>query len=192
MQIFRSLIFVAVLAAGIAAQASTQTPDDPDSRATHRSSQPTPKLLSAAMPSSAEDTAAESALLDLANQSRRQAGLPPLRMDDSLRDAARAHARMMVSRQQLSHRFSGEPTLMERLLDTGIRLDQVGENVAYHSSVEKAFSALMNSAPHRENLLDPHFNLAGFAAYWNDGRLYVVQDFAHSVPSITPASRRQK
>jgi uncharacterized protein YkwD len=181
-----------MLAVAISAEASTQARESTDSRATQRSSQPTPKLLSAAMPSSAEDTAAESALLDLANQSRRQSGLPPLRMDDSLRDAARAHARIMVSRQQLSHRFSGEPTLMERLLDTGIHLDQVGENVAYHSSVEKAFSALMNSAPHRENLLDPHFNLAGFAAYWNDGRLYVVQDFAHSLPGIAPASHKQK
>lgn len=192
MQPPRRFILAFVLMAAVAAQASTQASDGAGSRSAPRSSQPTPKLLSAAMPSSNEDSAAESALLDLANQSRRQAGLPPLRMDDSLRDAARAHARIMVSRQQLSHRFSGEPTLMERLLDTGIHLDQVGENVAYHSSVEKAFSALMNSAPHRENLLDPHFNLAGFAAYWSEGRLYVVQDFAHSLPGIAPASRKQR
>jgi uncharacterized protein YkwD len=192
MQSSRAFILVLVLALSAAAQPSTQAPESVNSHQAQRSSQPTPKLLSAAMPSSSEDTAAESALLELAKQSRRQAGLPPLQMDVSLRDAARAHAHLMVARQQLSHRFSGEPTLMERLLDTGIRLDQVGENVAYHSSVAKAFSALMNSAPHRENLLDPHFNLAGFAAYWSDGRLYVVQDFAHSLPQVAPASRMKK
>jgi uncharacterized protein YkwD len=144
------------------------------------------------MPSSTEDRAAESMLLELANQSRRQAGLPALRMDESLRDAARTHARIMVDRRQLSHQFNGEAGLMQRLRDTGLPLDAVGENVAYHGSVEKAFTALMNSAPHRENLLDPHFNLAGMAAYWSEGRLYVVQDFAHARPQVTPASRKQK
>jgi len=96
----------------------------------------------------------------------------------------------MVARQQLSHQFSGEADLMQRLRQTGLPLDSVGENVAYHASVEKAFAALMNSAPHRENLLDPRFNLAGMAAFWSDGRLYVVQDFAHQAPRIAPASRR--
>jgi len=183
----RASILIFVLSLNAAAQ--TPVSEDAGSRNSQRSTQPTPKLLSAAMPSSNEDHAAESMLLELANQSRRQAGLPALRMDESLRDAARAHARIMVSRQQLSHQFQGEAGLMQRLRDTGLPLDSVGENVAYHASVEKAFSALMNSAPHRENLLDPHFNLAGMAAYWSDGRLYVVQDFAHAKARVAPASR---
>ena len=184
----RISILALALAVNSAAQPSASSAGDRTRPS--ESTQPTPRLLSAAMPSSTEDNAAESALLDLANQSRRQAGLPPLRMDDDLRDAARAHARMMVARQQLSHRFEGEAGLMQRLRDTGLPLDAVGENVAYHSSVEKAFSALMNSAPHRENLLDPHFNLAGMAAIWSEGRLYVVQDFVHSAPQVAPASRK--
>jgi hypothetical protein len=43
----------------------------------------------------------------------------------------------------------------------------------------------MRSAPHRENLLDRGFNVAGVAAIWSKGRLYVVQDFAHEVPSYS-------
>ena len=109
-------------------------------------------------------------------------------MDAHLSSAARVHARLMVERQQLSHQFDGEPPLMPRLLETGLRLDRVGENVAYNASVEKAFEALMQSPAHRRNLLDPSYNSAGFAALWSHQRLYVVQDFARQLPSITKTS----
>jgi uncharacterized protein YkwD len=156
-----------------------------------RHSKPTPKSVSAQSSlTSLEDSAAEQELLDLANQRRREAGAPPLRMDASLSNAARAHARLMVERQELSHQFDSEPLLMPRLLETGLRLDRVGENVAYNASVEKAFEALMQSPPHRRNLLDPSYNSAGFAAFWSNQRLYVVQDFAHQLPSIAKTSSR--
>ncbi len=152
-------------------------------------SKPTPKFVSAqSSPTSLEDSAAEQQLLDLANQRRREAGAPPLRMETTLSNAARAHAQLMVGRQELSHQFDGEPSLMPRLLETGLRLDRVGENVAYNASVEKAFESLMQSPPHRRNLLDPSFNSAGFAAFWSKQRLYVVQDFAHQLPSISKTS----
>lgn len=151
--------------------------------------QPSPKGISAQpSPTSHEDSVAEQELLELANQRRSEVGAPPLRMDASLANAARAHARLMVDRQQLSHQFDGEPRLMPRLLQTGLRLDAVGENVAFNSTVEKAFEALMQSPPHRRNLLDANFNSAGFAAFWSNGRIYVVQDFAHRVPSVTQTS----
>lgn len=140
-------------------------------------------------PASTEDLAAEQALLEMANQSRHEAGAPPLRMDANLTTAARKHARLMVERQQLSHHFDGEPTLMPRLLETGLRLDHVGENVAFNSSAEKAFAALMQSPLHRQNLLNADFNSAGFAAFWVERRLYVVQDFAHRLPSIAKTSQ---
>jgi len=151
--------------------------------------QPSPKMISAqTSPTPYEDAAAEKQLFELANQSRREAGAPPLRMDATLSNAARAHAHLMVERQQLSHQFDDEPRLMPRLLETGLRLDRVGENVAFNASAEKAFEALMQSPPHRRNLLDPTYNSAGFAAFWSNGRLYVVQDFAHQMPSITKTS----
>src|SRR5207248_2539087 len=159
-------------------------------RQTSSKTQPRSRLLWVAMPSSFEDAVAESVLLSLANSSRRQAGLPPLRFDPNLIQAARAHARLMVAQGQLSHQFEGEAPLMSRLRKTGIRLDSVGENVAYDHSPEQAFDALMHSPPHRQNLLDPAFNTAGFAAFWSAGRLYVVQDFAHRIPEIRPSASR--
>jgi uncharacterized protein YkwD len=142
------------------------------------------------MPSSAEDRAAESTLLGLANRRRREAGVPPLRADEGLTEAARVHARLMVHRQQLSHQFDGEPSLMPRLRESGLRINQAGENVAYNAGAEEAFEALMQSPPHRQNLLDPDFNVAGMAAFWSHGRLYVVQDFARVLPEFVPASKK--
>jgi hypothetical protein len=49
----------------------------------------------------------------------------------------------------------------------------------------------MRSAPHRRNLLDRGFNAAGMAAIWSHGRLYVVQDFAHEIPSYSAKQSRQ-
>jgi uncharacterized protein YkwD len=185
-----ALIFSLAMAGHAGAQATTSPANKAVNRSSQTSTQPTPKLLSAALPSSTEDAAAESALLELANHRRQQAGMPPLRMDEGLTAAARAHARLMVEKQQLSHQFDGERSLMPRLRDSGLRLSWAGENVAYNASAEKAFEALMQSAPHRQNLLDSDFNVAGFAAFWSDGRLYVVQDFAHVLPDIVPASKR--
>src|SRR5271165_6595535 len=69
----------------------------------------------AAASASFEDHAAENELLEMANKSRGLAGVPPLRMEDNLREAARAHARLMVASELLEHRFPGEPALLERI-----------------------------------------------------------------------------
>ena len=151
--------------------------------------QPTPNSNSAAESSSGEDTAAENELLEAANKSRELAGVPPLRVGESLREAARAHARRMVESARLEHRLSGEPSLLERIALvsplSGLKIDRAGENIANATCAPGANDALMRSAPHRENLLDRGFNVAGVAAIWSKGRLYVVQDFAHEVPSYS-------
>ncbi len=94
-----------------------------------RSSQPTPKVLNAALPLSSEDYSAEGELLQLANQSREDAGLPPMHLDGSLTQAARAHARLMVENGQLAHQFDGELPLMQRIAQvSSLHLDRAGEN----------------------------------------------------------------
>jgi uncharacterized protein YkwD len=159
--------------------------------------QPTPHPNSAAGASSNpdEDSAAENELLESANKSRELAGAPPLRIDESLREAARLHARLMIASNRLEHQFSGELALLERIAQvssvTGtLKIDRAGENVAYANCASAANDALMHSPPHRENLLDRGFNTAGFAAIWNKGKLYVVQDFAHEVTSYSAQQTR--
>ncbi|MFZ1133261.1 MAG: CAP domain-containing protein [Terriglobales bacterium] len=143
-----------------------------------------PNLANTAL--SGEDSAAENELLEAANKSRELAGASQLKLDDSLRQAARAHAQRMVESGQLEHQFPSERPLLERIAEaSSLRLDRVGENIANAANARSANEVLMNSPPHRENLLDRGFNVAGFAAIWRNGRLYVVQDFAHQVPSYS-------
>ena len=142
---------------------------------------------------SGDDSTAENELLGAANRSRELAGVAPLRMEAALREAARTHARQMVANQRLDHQFPGEPSLMQRIALVAsmngplseLRIDRAGENVADASRALQAHESLMHSPPHRENLLDPRFNVVGVGAIWSKGRLYVVQDFAHELPSYS-------
>ncbi len=162
-----------------------------DSSTNIDSKQPTPNANSAAGATSGEDTAAENELLKAANRSRADAGVAGLRMDDSLREAARTHALRMIANDRLEHQFSGEPALLERIGEVSpLKIDRVGENVAYAESAPDVNAVLMHSAPHRENLLDRGFNVAGMVAIWSQGKLYVVQDFAHDLPSYSARESR--
>jgi uncharacterized protein YkwD len=177
----------AMLAANPGPCAAETTPPAVDVRNDDiHNEQPAPHSNSAAGAYSGEDSAAENELLEWANKSRKLAGVPPLRMEESLREAARAHARRMVRSKQLEHKLSGEPSLLERIAQVSpLKMDRAGENIAYATCAPSANEVLMRSAPHRENLLDRGFNVAGVAAIWSKGRLYVVQDFAHEVPSYS-------
>lgn len=137
-------------------------------------------------PSPIYDEQAEQQLLDLANRARVQVGAPPLQFDNGLNLAARAHAAEMVEQQQLSHQFAGEPSLPHRLAAaSALHIDRAGENVAADLNVEHAHHELMLSPPHRENLLDSGYNVAGFGVVRSGDRLYVVEDFGHSLPEFS-------
>jgi uncharacterized protein YkwD len=188
-----SLAMLAALPGACPAQTTSPVIDAPNnthydvsSKQPAPDNQPSPILHSADGPSAGEDSAAENELLAAVNKSRKQTGAPPLRMDESLREAARAHARLMIASERLDHQFSGEPALLDRIAQAGpLKLDRAGENVAYSTCASGANDALMHSAPHRENLLNRAFNVAGVAAVWNKDKLYVVQDFAHELPSYS-------
>jgi len=132
------------------------------------------------------DRQAEHQLLDLANADRARAGLPPLKMDDGLVRAARAHAAQMASQHQLSHQFSGEPSLTQRIsANSALHLERAGENVALATTADDAHQALMSSPPHRDNLLNASFNVAGFGVFRSGNRIYVAQDFGSSIATYS-------
>ncbi|HTM87444.1 MAG TPA: CAP domain-containing protein [Terriglobales bacterium] len=134
------------------------------------------------------DVAAERRLLDLANRDRMKAGLAPLQKDEGLTRAAREHATAMAAQQKLSHQLAGEPSLVHRLAaNSKTHLDQTGENVAFAGSVDQAQDNLMHSPPHRANLLNAGYNVAGFSVVRRGSLLYVTQDFGHSLPSRSDA-----
>ena len=135
----------------------------------------------------------EDRLLELANQSRLQAGAPPLTLDPGLSRAALIHAQAMVDARQLSHQFSGEPSLPQRLADrTRLQLDQEGENVAFDYNADEGHNHLMHSPPHRANLLNPAYNVVGLGVVRSGDRLYIVQDFGHALPSYSLPEVKQQ
>jgi uncharacterized protein YkwD len=139
-------------------------------------------------PSPRYDLEAERRLLELANRDRAKAGLPPLQKDEGLTQAAREHATEMAAQQKLSHQLSGEPDLEQRVAaNTKIHLDRTGENVAFAGSVDQAQDNLMHSPPHRANLLNAEYNVAGFSVVRSGSLLYVTQDFGHSLPNHSDA-----
>lgn len=132
------------------------------------------------------DASAEQLLLALANQARRDAGVPPLAIDAGLSQAARAHAEVMVAARQLSHRLDGEPTLPQRLAEaTNTKLDQEGENVAFDYDAEHGHQHLMLSPPHRANLLNAAYNVVGLGVLRSGNHIYIVQDFGHALPNYS-------
>ncbi|MGB6630951.1 MAG: CAP domain-containing protein [Terriglobales bacterium] len=194
--LFAMLAFIVGLCAGLCAAQTTPPAVDASSGFQRgvsdkvsndtNTKQPNPHSNSAVGASSGEDSTAENELLETANKNRELAGVPPLRMNESLREAARAHARQMIASNRLEHQLSGEPSLLQRIaLVNPLKIDRAGENIAYADCAPNVNATLMRSAPHRENLLDRTFNLAGFAAIWSKGKLYVVQDFAREVPSYS-------
>jgi len=136
---------------------------------------------------------AEQQLLALANQSRHQAGAPPLALDSGLSQAARTHAQAMLEAGQLSHQFDGEPSLPKRLAaTTNLQLDQEGENVALDYSAEGGHQHLMLSPPHRANLLNPAYNVVGLGVVRSGDRLFIVQDFGHTLPNYSSAEVKDR
>ena len=145
-----------------------------------RKPKPAAFVASAVQFSFAYEADAENQLFALANQVRAEAGVPALQRDEGLTQAAREHAAAMAAQQQLSHQFSREASVQQRLTAaTPLHIDRAGENVAYAATVDQAHDNLMHSPPHRENLLNPAYNVAGFGIVRSGDSLYVVQDFGH-------------
>jgi len=92
----------------------------------------------------------------------------------------------MVAAGQLSHQFLGEPSLPQRLATTSnLLLERSGENVAVDYDAAGAHQHLMLSPHHRENLLNPAYNVVGLGVVRSGDRLYIVQDFGHALPNYS-------
>jgi uncharacterized protein YkwD len=100
-------------------------------------------------------------ILAAVNGVRKANGQPPLRYNYRLEEAARSQARLMASRDQLSHDLG--TTLRQRVSAAGYD-GAVGENVAGgHGTLEQAIQGWLNSPRHRETLLNSRFVEFGLA-----------------------------
>lgn len=134
----------------------------------------------------AEAGAAEQ-LLAMANQSRAQAGAPPLAWDSALASAARKHCERMVAEGQIAHRYGGEPDVSERASLAGAHFGLIEENIAVGSYPAQIHEGWMNSPGHRRNLLNPEVDRVGIALIASRGNLYAVADYSKGVAVLTRA-----
>lgn len=108
-------------------------------------------------------------LLTLVNQARANNGLAPLSYASDLSSVAAERASIMARSGSLSH-----------TPDVGGRVccwTWIGENVAFAGSVPALHDVLMNSAPHRANILNADADDVGIAVVKGGGNLWAAQVF---------------
>lgn len=116
--------------------------------------------------------------LSLLNKDRVQFDLEPLVLDTDLTLLAEAHLQDMLDNDFVAHEGSDGRTVDVRKLDFGIK-SFVSENIARDLDLASAQSALMRSASHRVNILNPSWDKVGFAVFEDTkkGATYLVQNF---------------
>ncbi|HEU5318568.1 MAG TPA: CAP domain-containing protein, partial [Chloroflexota bacterium] len=130
----------------------------------------------------------EAALLERVNADRAAHGLRPVVLDAQLLGTARARAADQVGAAALSHDDAAGPlAFRRRLREAGVVFSLAGENLARPrvapgagaaQVAANAETALMASATHRENILEPRFDrMAVGAARGADGQVVFAQIF---------------
>jgi uncharacterized protein YkwD len=121
-------------------------------RHTHRSSQHTDRV--------------ESEVIDLLNNIRQEQGLPTLRRDSDLTEAADSHSRGMIASGVFSH-DSASGTRCDVRIRRFVKARMVGETISWlagtpsSQQAQRTVELWMNSPPHRETLLTKSFRRIG-------------------------------
>jgi hypothetical protein len=105
-------------------------------------------------------------------------------MSAGLSDYARAHSQQMAVSGGIFH-STNLPAIAGAVAPNW---RSAGENVGVGGSVSVLDSALMNSAPHRANILGG-YNYVGIGVAYNGNRMYVTEMFVASTTPITARSR---
>ena len=121
----------------------------------------------------------ESQFFSMLNSARADHGLRPYVIEGDLTSVARSHSHEMAARQTLYH----NPNLTTDVSNW----EAVGENVGKGPTVSDIQQAFMNSAPHRDNILDHDFTQVGIGVTTDsDGTIWVTEDFRQ--PMTAPVS----
>lgn len=124
--------------------------------------------------------ASRSELLAYLNDERAVHGLGAVSMRDDLNSLAQAHSDDMEDLNYFSHINLDGETPDDRRINFGISTE-VGENLAHAPTVYFAHKALMRSAIHRQNILDPTWDTVGLGITLGDsGYLFIAEEFSHN------------
>jgi uncharacterized protein YkwD len=126
-------------------------------------------------------------LIQLHNQQRDQAGLPPLSLHTRLMQAAQVQAQYMAEHTKTTHDGSGGTTPAQRVKQQGYDYVRVAENVAGGPETPEAvLQGWMHSPPHRQNILGPFHDIGAARATGADGRSYWCVVFGVPLPRLDP------
>ena len=131
------------------------------------------------------DGDAEARIFAALNQSRADAGVPPLKLDPKLTEAARKHSLMLAKRHVLSHQFPGEPPLTERLRAAGLIFTAAAENVGMNTELSDVNDMFLRSPGHRTNMLNPAYDAGGIGIVHVGASYWVTEDFAKLTPALS-------
>ncbi|MFS3127595.1 CAP domain-containing protein [Nocardioides sp. Bht2] len=121
----------------------------------------------------------EKKILTITNKHRAKAGCKALKLNTSLRKAARKHSDLMARAKTLSHQLPGEASLGKRITRAGYRnWRSVGENVAFgYPTPANMMAAWMASPGHRKNILTCKYRHLGVGVTVKNGVPWATQDF---------------
>ncbi len=141
---------------------------------------------------SSRPTSDEQFLLDAANRERAAAGLQALKWDNALAEAARQHAKVMVSQDLLLHQCLDEAPLNERAAKAGAKFSMIAENIAVGPNLETIHDGWMHSPGHRKNILSADVTAVGIATLRGSGGLFAVQDFSRAVEGLSLQQQEER
>ncbi|MCL5407513.1 MAG: CvpA family protein [Patescibacteria group bacterium] len=107
------------------------------------------------------DENSENIMINQVNNERVKVGLPPLKLDLTIRTVARFHSIDMAKNGYFSHVDLASKTPADRMTEGGVNYWLAGENIALAPTEELAEIGFMNSPKHRDNILDPKYGRIG-------------------------------
>ena len=112
-------------------------------------------------------------MLDLVNDIRADRGIPPLRLNAELNQAAYDHSYDMASNNYFSHTGLNGSTFSQRAIAAGYTGSPRGENIAAgNSTVVNTFNQWVNSTGHLNNMLNSNSNEMGIGHAYYSGSMY--------------------
>lgn len=117
-------------------------------------------------------------MLDLINQERTSRGLVPVVFSNELTYMAELHSQDMIDRNFFSHENPDGENIDTRRKDLNIQTF-VGENISKNISVSNSHQSLMQSPPHKANILNPDWNRLGLGILKSSNGSYLIsQEFS--------------
>ncbi|MFP8904373.1 CAP domain-containing protein [Streptomyces atacamensis] len=130
------------------------------------STSPAPRASAPSTPAPATPTTptddAAARVVELVNSERSKAGCAPVKANEKLAEAARAHSRDMADHRNMSHTGSDGSGPGDRITRAGYEWRTYGENVAYgYRTPESVMNGWMSSPGHKRNILNCSFEEIG-------------------------------